>query len=96
MSRTDSYNAQSIENRMCYYDSRARVLMFDLGPSVKFDPRCQSFKSSPKTRETRLGSGIQFSDELVGMQEIGGNAGRIDGWRRSISYEDSAMVRGTI
>ena len=88
MSRTNGYNIMhNLWKRLRYYDSRARILMFDLGSSVDIGRPCQPFEISPKTRETRLGSGIRFSDEIIGMREIGANAGRIEGWRKSASYE---------
>ena len=69
--------------------------MFDLGPNINnIGHPCQPFKSSPKTREAGLGSGIRFSDETTGMREIGANnAGQIERWWKSVSHEYWTMVR---
>ena len=59
--------------------------MLDLGHSVNIGQSClisRSIKISLKTRESRLGSGIRFSDEMIGMREIVANVGRIEGWRK--------------
>ena len=74
---------------MYYYNSRACILMFDLGSNINNinGHPCQPFKSSPKTREASLGSGIRFLDETTGMREIGAiNAAQIEGWKKSVSY----------
>ncbi|TFK74262.1 mesa protein [Pluteus cervinus] len=38
-------------------------------------------------RPGQLGSGLVFSDEIVGIRELNANAARIDAWRRSHSYD---------
>ena len=44
-----------------------------------------------------FGSGTRFSDDIIGMRDIGANnAGRIERWRKSVSYEYWATVRGTV
>lgn len=39
-----------------------------------------------------LGSGIVFSDEAVAFKELAANASRIEGWRRSKSYQYCVQV----
>lgn len=40
-----------------------------------------------RTGRGTLGSGIRFSDEVNGLRELNANAARIEGWRKSVSYE---------
>jgi hypothetical protein len=41
-----------------------------------------------------LGSGIVFPDEAAAFKELATNASRIEGWRRSKSYQYCVQVRG--
>ncbi|KIK47017.1 hypothetical protein CY34DRAFT_799863 [Suillus luteus UH-Slu-Lm8-n1] len=42
-----------------------------------------------------LGSGIVFPDEAVAFKELTANASRIEGWRRTKSYQYYVQVRGS-
>jgi hypothetical protein len=42
-----------------------------------------------------LGSGIVFPDEGVAYKELTANASRIEGWRRSKSYQYCVQVRSS-
>ena len=48
---------------------------------------CAQYLSNSRTGQSTLGSGIRFSDEVTGLRELSLNAARIDGWRKSPSYE---------
>ena len=50
------------------------------------------FSDSPPGH-AELGSGITFIDEVTLSKEIAANASRIEGWRRSKSYEYFKQVR---
>jgi hypothetical protein len=41
----------------------------------------------------QLGSGIVFLDDVLGVKELGVNASRIEGWRRTVSYQYVLTVR---
>lgn len=43
-------------------------------------------------RPPQLGSGIIFNDEAAGMKELMNNASRIDGWRKTNSYQYCVRV----
>jgi len=43
-----------------------------------------------------LGSGIVFPDEAVAFKELTANASRIEGWRRSKSYQYCVQVCGSV
>lgn len=47
-------------------------------PSYAFDTRLPN---------PRLGSGIVFNDESAGRKELAANSHRIEGWRKTNSYE---------
>ena len=52
------------------------------------------FPSAPFV-EGSLGKGFVFPDETMAARELATNASRIEGWRRTKSYEYSTIVRHT-
>lgn len=49
--------------------------------------------SSASFTEGSLGSGVVFPDEIVASRELAANASRIEGWRRTKTYEYCTIVR---
>ena len=45
---------------------------------------------------SQLGSGIIFLDEAAGARELAMNASRIEGWRRTMTYQYFQEVRGMV
>ena len=41
----------------------------------------------------QLGSGMVFVDDALGVKELTANASRIEGWRRTLSYQYLLTVR---
>jgi len=54
--------------------------------STKFGYPSSSFGESSEGHR-QLGSGIVFGDDALGAKELTANASRIDGWRRTVSYQ---------
>ncbi|CCA78058.1 hypothetical protein PIIN_01734 [Serendipita indica DSM 11827] len=48
---------------------------------------CAQYTFNNRTGQSTLGSGIRFADEFTGLRELSLNAARIEGWRKSPSYE---------
>ena len=61
--------------------------------STKLGYRSTPFSPGSATIKPQLGSGILFSDEATGMRELAANASRIEGWRKTNSYQYCLVVR---
>jgi hypothetical protein len=48
---------------------------------------CTQYNYSSRTNQASLGSGLRFSEEMAGLRELSINAARIEGWRKTPSYE---------
>lgn len=48
---------------------------------------CTQFNLNARTGVATLGSGIRFSNDITGLRELSSNGSRIEGWRKSASYE---------
>lgn len=48
---------------------------------------CSQYTYNNRTGQGSLGSGLRFSEEVAGLREVSINAARIEGWRKSPSYE---------
>ena len=51
------------------------------------------FASVPFTEKV-LGSGVVYPDEPLAMKELAANASRVEGWRRTKTYQYCTIVRG--
>jgi hypothetical protein len=61
--------------------------------STKISYPTSGFSESLVSRVTKLGSGIVFVDDAIGMKEIVVNAHRIDAFRKTSSYHYCVLVR---
>jgi len=64
----------------------------DVTGSTKFGYPSFPFTEATSNRPPQLGSGIVFSDEATRVKELSANANRIEGWRRTNSYQYCVMV----